>query len=280
MQLRDIIEREPRPEAWSEADNIPWNEPGFSARMLKEHLSQAHDAASRRAERIDRHVAFIHGQLLGGRAARVLDLGCGPGLYAQRLARLGHSVRGIDYSPASIEYARQQAAVEGLACAYELADLRAAAFGTGYDLVLLVYGELNVFPRPVARELLRKAHAALKPGGRLLLEPHTYEGIRREGAYRSEWWTAAGGLFSAQPHLALQESWWDAEGRTRTDRYFVLEAGGGICRYAASYQAYTDDEYRALLAECGFDNPQFYPSLAGEQDVHPGLQAITALRPA
>src|SRR5512133_3667932 len=113
MNLLDIVQRE-RPEPWAEGDNIPWNEPGFSQRMLKEHLSQTHDAASRRTEIIERHVVFIHGEVLGGPPGRVLDLGCGPGLYANRLARLGHTVYGIDFSPASIEYARATAAHEGL----------------------------------------------------------------------------------------------------------------------------------------------------------------------
>ena len=27
------------PEPWDEGDNIPWNEPGFSRRMLREHLT-------------------------------------------------------------------------------------------------------------------------------------------------------------------------------------------------------------------------------------------------
>jgi predicted TPR repeat methyltransferase len=38
---------------------------------------------------------------------RILDLGCGPGLYTQRLASLGHTCVGIDISPASIAYARR-----------------------------------------------------------------------------------------------------------------------------------------------------------------------------
>jgi len=32
------------------------------------------------------------------RGPEVLDLGCGPGLYASRLARLGHECTGIDYT--------------------------------------------------------------------------------------------------------------------------------------------------------------------------------------
>ena len=102
MNLIDLINRTSNPEPWSEGDNIPWNDPGFSQRMLKEHLSQDHDAASRKFERIGQHVHWIHHNALDGKPGKLLDLGCGPGLYANRLAKLGHECIGIDFSPASI----------------------------------------------------------------------------------------------------------------------------------------------------------------------------------
>ena len=56
MNLRDIADRNPQPEPWVEGEKIPWNDPAFSERMLAEHLCQAHDAASRRKEKIEKHV--------------------------------------------------------------------------------------------------------------------------------------------------------------------------------------------------------------------------------
>lgn len=170
MDLIDLVHRRPVPGPWSEGEKIPWNEPAFSRRMLEEHLSQAHDAASRRFEVIDLHVAWIHGNLLKGRQARILDLGCGPGLYTSRLAALGHSCVGIDFSPASIEYARQQIEEAGLDCRYHLEDVRQAEYGRanngpGYDLVMFLYGEINVFRRGDAAAILQKAHAAWSRAG-------------------------------------------------------------------------------------------------------------------
>ena len=80
MNLPDLVRRTTVPVPWDEGDNIPWHDPDFSRRMLREHLSQAHDAASRRTETIDQHVAWIHQTLLRDRPTRILDLGCGPGL--------------------------------------------------------------------------------------------------------------------------------------------------------------------------------------------------------
>ena len=42
-------------------------------------------------------------------------------------------------------------------------------------------------------------------------------------------------------------------------------------------QAYSDTDYTELLAECGFNQPQFYPSLCGDEDeTQPMLFALTA----
>ncbi len=277
MQLLNMIQRVPQPEPWSEGDNIPWNDPAFSARMLKEHLSQAHDAASRRAAIIDRQVQWIHAHILQHQPARILDLGCGPGLYARRFAALGHTCTGIDFSPASIDYARRQAAGNHLNCAYTLADLRQADYGTGHDLAMLIFGELNVFRPDDARLILRKVCAALKPGGVLLLEPHTFDAVRELGQEAASWYTTASGLFSEQPHLVLTEHFWDADTRTATTRYFIVDAASGtVTRHASTMQAYTDDDYRALLTDCGFDRVAFYPALVDGGDFQSALQVITA----
>ncbi len=65
MNLLDLVNRPIPPAPWSEGEKIPWNEPAFSARMLREHLSQEHDAASRRAAIIDRQVDWIFNTPLG-----------------------------------------------------------------------------------------------------------------------------------------------------------------------------------------------------------------------
>lgn len=276
MQLTDLIHRTTPPLAWAEGDNIPWHEPGFSARMLQEHLSQAHDAASRRFEIIARQVDWIHSQVLHGKPSNILDLGCGPGFYSAALARLGHTCRGIDYSPASIEYARRTAQDEQLDCTYTCQDMRQADFPPANQLVMLIYGEFNIFRREHAAAILNKAWQALEPGGTLLLEPHTYSAVRQIGEEPSSWRSSPGGLFSADPHLTLQESFWDGESQTVTVRYFVVDAGSGsISRFAQSFQAYTDDDYRLLLCEHGFTDIRFLTALS-EQYPQAGLCALLA----
>ena len=265
MRLLDLVDRQATPQPWSEGEKIPWNDPDFSERMLSEHLSQEHERASRTAQTIEQHTAWIHRELLGGRAARILDLCCGPGLYANRLAARGHECVGIDFSPASIAYARARAAASQPACRYIQEDIRTADYGAGFDLVMLIYGELNVFTRPDAQRILERARRALAPDGALLLEPHTFAAVRAAGESRSSWYSAAHGLFSAQPHLCLSESFWHPQQRAATERYFVVDAeSGAVTRYASSMQAYTDDEYRTLLAASGFAAIEFHAAMGDE----------------
>ena len=274
--LMTIIHRNPAPEPWREGDNIPWHDPDFSERMLKEHLTQDHDLASRRFEKIDQHISWMHQEVFKGQTIKFLDLGCGPGLYASRLAHLGHQVTGIDYSPASIAYAEEQAAQQGLAITYIHADIREAAYGSSYDAVMLIFGEFNIFKPKDMGIILPKIHAALKPGGILILEPHTFDIIEKMGQSPPSWHASESGLFSPSPHIILTENFWDAEKKATTIRHYVIEAThGNVIRYAQSFQAYTNDEYKRLLTDFGFDDIQIYPSLMGKPD--PQQEALIAI---
>ncbi|RIK35160.1 MAG: class I SAM-dependent methyltransferase [Chloroflexi bacterium] len=248
-------------------DKIPWDDPDFSARMLVEHLSQAHDAASRRLERIRRQVAFIHRSVLGGNPARILDLGCGPGLYTEQFAALGHTCVGIDFSPASVGHARLTAEERGSGCTYHLGDIRYVEYGRGFDLVMLIFGEINVFRRSDAQSILAKARAALRPGGRVLLEAHTWDAVRGMGGEPPTWTTRSHGLYSVQPYLVLHESFWNAEHGAAVQRHYVIDAATAeVRRYGQSIQAYDDAGYAALLESSGLRLADRYPSLTGAEE--------------
>jgi len=268
MNLIDITNRNPHPAPWEEGEKLPWDDPEFGQRMLKEHLSQQHDAASRRTPRIKKHIAWIHGHVLSGQPARLLDLGCGPGLYAARLTKLGHTVTGIDFSPASIAYATKTAEKEHLSIEYRLADLRKADFGSGYDLVMFIYSEFNVFRPAEANDILKKAYAALKPGGQIMLEVNTVEAVDQRGNQPAMWYSSKSGLFSDQPHLCLMDNFWDEEQAVATERFFIVNPQTGeAARYAFSTQAYTEEQYSEMLTQAGFRNIEFYPSLSGVEDM-------------
>jgi 2-polyprenyl-6-hydroxyphenyl methylase/3-demethylubiquinone-9 3-methyltransferase len=97
----------------------------------------------------------------------VLDIGCGGGLVAEPLARLGASVTGIDPGPENNEAAKAHAEGMGLAIDYRAATAEEiAASGASYDAVLLLEVVEHV---PDVPALLRSISPLVKPGGVLIV---------------------------------------------------------------------------------------------------------------
>jgi len=244
---------------WDRRYKIPWDDPDFSRRMLAEHLSQDHNMASRRIEWIDKQVAWIHDDMLGAKPARILDLGCGPGLYSHRLAALGHNCFGIDFGPASVEYARQHNPAEAR-CQFVLADIREADFGGPYDLGMILFGELNTFSPAEAAAILGKARAAIAPGGRLIAEIQAAEAVERVGLAEPSESTADSGLFSDGPHRCRTENRWLADERVAVQTFRVTETDTGQTRqYRSTSRAWADADLTDLLTTAGFTPPILQP---------------------
>ena len=273
MNLMDIVKRIPVPDPWSEGEKIPWNDPEFSKRMLQYHLAQDHDLASRRFSIIDKHVKFIDD--LAGGPSKVLDLGCGPGFYASRLTSLGYKCKGIDFSPASIDYAKEQAEKAGQEIDYLTEDIRTAEYGEGYGLAMMVYGEFNVFKKEDIRAVLKKAYDSLEDGGIFIAEPHRFEAVKSFGEAAPSWYSSESMLFSDEPHLALMECFWVEEHSVTINRYLIVDAAtGDVTLHASTMQAYTNEEYEALLRGAGFSEVEFHDSLTGEEEGNEHLMVI------
>ena len=98
---------------------------------------------------------------------RILDIGCGGGILAEPIARLGGQVTGIDATPQAIEAATAHATATGLTIDYRCTTAEALAeSGAQYDLV---YAS-EVIEHVTDRRLFAAAIAAmLAPGGTVVI---------------------------------------------------------------------------------------------------------------
>lgn len=250
MDISAIIFATDRISLLPNEDKIPWDESAFSQRMLANHLSQEHDWASRRLTVIEQQVMWIARQIPAG--ARILDLGCGPGFYIQRLAERGFRCTGVDFSPASIDWARQQAQNAGLDINYIQQDIRAYHPGKSFDFIMMTFGELNVFSAADAHGLISHCAQWLEPGGKLLVEVHTFDEVKRQGLAQASWQRCPHGLFLAEPHLLLTENSWDEETQTSSTQFWAIEENGCTTRFGSQMKAWRDDAYISLLGDAGF----------------------------
>jgi SAM-dependent methyltransferase len=112
------------------------------------------------------HLVLKHAPPGGGRA---LDVGCGTGRVAFRLADRGYRVEGVDIEPRAIELAlRIRDSRSASDCAFRVADYRdpAEVLPAHYDLVVCseVLEHIDGY-----RAIIQNMHRALKPAGRLIV---------------------------------------------------------------------------------------------------------------
>jgi SAM-dependent methyltransferase len=168
------------------------------------------------------------------------------------------AVRGIDFGPASLRYARTHCA--GLPCEFTQADVRTMDFaGANFDAAIYIYGQFTVLTPAESRDMLRRIRAALRPGGRLLLEILADERFDKKDT--NWWYTDRGGLWGDFPYLHLGERRWDAEQRAAVERFYIINLDTGEMQsYGLSDQAYTVEMMTAMLTEAGFGNVTVHPA--------------------
>ena len=113
---------------------------------------------------------FVEQICAGFSPGRSIDLAAGEGRNALWLAEQGWDSTAVDYSSVAIDKARQIAERRGLSITTEVADLNQYVPASGgYDLVLVAYLQL---PDDQLTPILRRAAAAVAPGGRFVLVCH------------------------------------------------------------------------------------------------------------
>jgi SAM-dependent methyltransferase len=113
-----------------------------------------------------------------GPPCRMLDVGCGTGVLLEKALRAGVHAEGIDASPGMVAVAR--ARVGGNAVA--LRRMQEIEDVASYDLIVALSWTLNYCANlDELRDVLRRMHRALRPGGRVLLNVAHAQHVDGEG---------------------------------------------------------------------------------------------------
>lgn len=116
-------------------------------------------------ERSDREVASLVKLLDLRPPMKILDLACGFGRHANRLAALGYSVTGIDQSADFLNLARKHASDMSVNVNFLQADMRKIEFVEEFDVVIMMFTTFGYFTDSDNFRVLENIARALKPGG-------------------------------------------------------------------------------------------------------------------
>jgi len=241
-----------------------WSSPDISEMMLRYHLDGDVDLASRRVEFIERSFDWLTAKFELREGSRIIDLGCGPGLYTNRLARRGAAVTGVDISPRSIEYARAQAAKDDLEIDYRLGDYLEVDLGSGYDLVTMIMCDFCAFSPEQRARILRRAGDLLAPGGAFLFDVYSeayYETWDENVAFGAG---MMDGFWSAEPYFGFQHTFRYDDEKVALEKYFIVERDRQT-EYFNWFQHYSLASLTAEVESAELTVDEAFGDVAGEE---------------
>ncbi|WP_150273266.1 class I SAM-dependent methyltransferase [Paenibacillus tepidiphilus] len=250
-----------QPGRFKRSEKMFWQDPYIAGHLLEAHLNPETEAASRKPDFLDRSADFITGAVMKDGDTRIMDYGCGPGLYCERLAQAGFRVTGIDFSENSIRHARESARNKQLDIDYRYGNYLELNDAGQYDLVILIYCDYGALGPEDRKQLLLNIRRSLKKGGRLLLDVFTEH--RFAGLTEGSRWSLHphGGFWCPDAHLELSQS-------LKYDGYLslnhtVIVTGQHTDAYYIWDQAFSREMIVQELAAAGFTLHSLYNDVAG-----------------
>lgn len=264
MKIINIINQSQKPELYTRGNAVMWTDPHISKQLLDIHLNPEIDLASRKKVTIEKTIEWIFEQV-ENKELKILDLGCGPGLYTQQIAKKGHKVTGVDISENSIRYAREQAKINTLDISYINQNyLELELPENEFDLVMMIYTDLGVLLPAERNQLLKTIEKALKPGGVFIFDVLNDKDLDKKISPKN-WETAEQGFWRKNPYLALSDSFFYAEQKVILNQHIIAEDENiDVYRFWTHY--FSHEDLMRLLRPFGFAEIEFCENVLPADD--------------
>ena len=240
-----------------------WEDEHISMGMLASHLDPDEDGATSNHKFVFQSVRWIAQIAPPSRYAKLLDLGCGPGVYAEQFVKEGYSVTGVDFSKRSIEYAEEQTTRNGSGIEYHYQNYLTIEYEEQFDVITIINKDYPVLSATDRKTLLGKVYKALKPNGKFILDVLTPRMRQKES--RSWQYCKSSGFFSAYPHLLLESVYqYDDTDKTELCQYLVITEDDVKC-YLCPNHFFTKESLKSEIEPVGFLKSEFYEDVTGKK---------------
>ena len=258
----EAINERPKPFEFYTAADL-WTDAYTSEQMLSYHLNEGIDLSSRNSAFIDRSVDWIASRfdLKGG--TKIVDFGCGPGLYTIRLARRGSAVTGVDFSNRSIQYAQGEAGREGLAIDYKHQDYLTFKTEKRFHLILMIMCDFCALNPDQRKKMLNMFHSVLAPGGSVLLDVYSLKAFEKRSETSVYEADLLNGFWAADRYYGFLNTFKYEKEKIILDKYTLVEARRTRTVYNW-LQYFSRNTLKEEFENCGFKIEEFYTDVAGE----------------
>jgi len=245
-----------KPDLWQRSYEAFWDDEHISKGMLDAHLNPDLDAASRKHSYIDCSVNWLRSIIPAG--SKILDLGCGPGLYTKRLSDASYDVTGIDYSRSSIAYAKEH----DTKTKYIYRNYLEMDYNEAFDVITLIYCDYAALIPDERRMLLSKVHRGLKPNGLFIFDVFTERTHKDRCAHTSWSYYENGGFWSDKPHLLLEAEYYFENNTVKVYKAIVITEDN-IREYLIWDTVFTKQTLLNEVTPFGFQMHSIYDDVCG-----------------
>jgi len=260
--LNNIIRRLEKPPLYTKTKGEFWNDEYISKQMLEAHLNPEVDGASRNLKFIEKSVAWIKEIVPSKDFSSLLDIGCGPGIYAERFYQQGYQVTGIDFSRRSIDYARQSALKQGLDITYLYQNYLDMVLNKNFDFATMIYCDYGALSTVDRKKLMSRIYQHLKPGAKFLLDVFSLETYNAFQEMQTWEICSHGGFWREDEYIALF-------GRYKYPNSVTLEqttiiSNKDMSTYYVWNTCFTKETLMNEAKENGFKVCEVFGDIAGE----------------
>ncbi|MFC2027660.1 SAM-dependent methyltransferase [Chloroflexota bacterium] len=276
-ELKEINNR-PKPFEFYTAADL-WTDEYTSQKMLEFHLNEDIDVSSRNIEFIERSVDWIVSHFGVKEGTKIVDFGCGPGLYTIRFAQRLADVTGIDFSENSIRYAQSMAAQKGLNIKYIIQNYLEFEPESQFDLITMIMCDFCALSPIQRKVMLSKFHSCLEPGGVVLLDVYslnTFNQREESATYEKNY---LNGFWSKDDYYCFVNTFKYDQDKVILDKHTIIEES----RIRIVYnwlQQFSCESIGQEFENCGFEIEEYYSDIAGTPyDMETTEIAVIARKP-
>lgn len=205
------------------------------------------------------HAFVIERAISFGGKGRILDIGCGTGVFLEKALAAGLDPVGIDPAPKMLERARERVGKDRA----QLLPMQALGYEQTFDCVVSLSWSLN-YCRDIKelKDVLRRCHRALRPGGGLILQvAHAPNARQDTPPFSFDCEAGPGG----PEDIVLRYRFWAGKPRTMFAEYeFECASSGSYFKERHELGVADVGLVAASLPEIGFEEIETLDSWRGE----------------